>query len=595
MSAKRPNTNSPVLQGLLPLRREQAVPDILAGVTLAALALPEVLGYTKIAGTPVITGIYTMLLPALLYGLFGASRHLVVGADSATAAILAAALSGLSLARGSAEWLALAQVLALLAAGVLLLARVLRLGFLADFLSRTVLTGFLTGVGIQVAVGQLPDMLGLPSVQGGTAAKFLHVVAHSRQANLPSLSVAAATLAVIIGANAVSKKVPGALIAVAGAIFAAGVFRLEKFGVGLLGSVPSGLPRFGLPEVHWSWTLIQQLLPTAAAIFVVILAQSAATSRAFAAKENEQFDENTDILGLALANLGAALSGTFVVNGSPTKTEMVESAGGRSQLAQFVASLIALLVLLFFTRPLELLPEAALAAIIFRIGIDLVDLKGMRKILSVRPSEFWIALITALTVVFVGVEQSILLAVVLSLLDHTRQGYRPHNSLIVRDEEHGLRAQPIGERLIMGEGGRMNAASLQAEPGLMIYRFSHSVYYANTEQLFTQVTELIASASPRLQWFCLDAAGIDDVDFTGAATLRAVQEELQKAGVKLVFAHVSDEVRARLQKYEITGLLDKDALFDSLRTVVHAYKRTRSGNGGDAEPPIGLKKSQDLS
>src|SRR5215469_10116178 len=169
MNTEEPRRALPLFQGLLPLRREQVVPDILAGATLAALALPEVLGYTKIAGMPVITGIYTMLLPMLLYGVFGASRHLVVGADSATAAILAACLSGLSLVRGSAEWLALAQVLALLAAAMLLLARMLRLGFLADFLSRTVLIGFLTGVGIQVAVGQMADMLGVPSAHGSTA------------------------------------------------------------------------------------------------------------------------------------------------------------------------------------------------------------------------------------------------------------------------------------------------------------------------------------------------------------------------------------------------------------------------------------------
>jgi high affinity sulfate transporter 1 len=582
MPFTEPNRILPLFQGVLPLKREQVVPDILAGVTLAALALPEVLGYTKIAGTPVITGIYTMLLPMLLYGVFGASRHLVVGADSATAAIVAASLSGLSLMSGSAEWLALAQVLALLAGGMLLVARVLRLGFLADFLSRTVLTGFLTGVGIQVAVGQLADMLGLPSAHGGTAAQLRHLVAHAGEANLPSLGVAAATLAIILGTRELSKKVPGALIAVAGAIFAASFFHLERSGVKLLGSVPSGLPRFGLPGVAWSWTLIQQLLPTAGAIFIVILAQSAATSRAFAAIENERFDENTDITGLAFANLGAAFSGTFVVNGSPTKTQMVQSAGGRSQLAQFAASLIALLVLLFLTRPLELLPEAALGAIIFHIGFDLIDIQGMRRIFFARPSEFWIALVTALTVVFVGVEQSILLAVVLSLVDHTRQGYRPHNSVVVRDEAHGLRAQLIGARSHNGESGRMHPSSLQAEPGLMIYHFSHSVYYANTELLLSQVNELLAAASPPLRWFCIDAAAIDDVDFTGAATLRAVHDTLRKAGVKLVFAHVSDEVRATLEKYEIRGLLEKDALFDSLRTMVHAYTHTQRGGTGDA-------------
>lgn len=576
MTSNGPNKRLALFQGLLPLKRERIAPDVLAGVTLAALALPEVLGYTKIAGTPVITGIYTILLPMFLYGVFGASRHLVVGADSATAAILAAGLSGLtgvSLARGSPEWLALAQALALLSAVALLLARLLRLGFLADFLSRTVLTGFLTGVGIQVAVGQLPDMLGMPSVPGSTAAKFLHVATSLGAVSLPSLGVAASMLAVIMATHALSKRVPGPLIAVAGAIAAAYIVHLEKFGVRLLGPVPSGLPRFGLPDVAWSRPLIEQLLPTAGAIFVVILAQSAATSRAFAAKANERLDENTDIVGLAVANLGAAFSGTFVVNGSPTKTEMVESAGGRSQLSQFTASLIALVVLLFFTRPLEFLPEAALAAIIFHIGAGLIDVRGMRRILAARPSEFWIALIAALTVVFVGVEQSILLAVVLSLLDHTRQGYRPHNSLIVRDEEHGFRAQPIAANPLGDEKGEIHPAAMQAEPGLLIYRFSHSIYYANTELLFGQVSELLKSASPPLRWFCIDAAGIDDVDFTGATTLRAIHQTLKDAGVKLVFANVSNHVRGTLARYEITGLLDNDAFFDSLANVAHAYKR----------------------
>src|SRR6516162_7546186 len=424
MTIKEPNQTLPLFQGLLPLSREQVVPDILAGVTLAALALPEVLGYTKIAGTPVITGIYTMLLPMLLYGTFGASRHLVVGADSATAAIVAASLSGLLLVPGSVEWLALAQVLALLAGGVLLLARVLRLGFLADFLSHTVLTGFLTGVGIQVAVGQLADMLGLPAARGGTTAKLLNLLAHAGEANLPTLAVAAATLTVILGAHGLSKKVPGGLIGVGGAIFAASVFHLDRSGVKLLGSVPNGLPSFGLPHVPWSWTLIQQLLPSAAALFVVILAQSAATSRAFAAIENERVDENTDITGLALANIGAALSGTFVVNGSPTKTQMVDSAGGRTQLSLLATSIIVLIVLLFLTAPLAYLPEAVLSAVVFLVGIDLIDVEGLRSIYAQRRSEFWVAVITTLMVVFVGVEQGILLAIVLSLIDDTRRGYR---------------------------------------------------------------------------------------------------------------------------------------------------------------------------
>ena len=556
-----------LFQGLLPIRRQQLGADILAGVTLAALALPEVLGYTKIAGTPVITGLYTMLLPMILYAVFGSSRHLVVSADSATAAILFASLAALGLTPESGEWLALAGVLALMAAGFLLVARLLRLGFLADFLSRTVLVGFLTGVGIQVALGQLPSVLGLPRVTGGTLAKLWHIVQHLGETNIPSVCIAAATLAIIVGCKKLSKKIPGALIAVIGAIVAARFLPFGDMGVKTLGAVPSGLPHIGLPEVEWSPTFLSQLLPTAFAMFVVILAQSAATSRAFAAVENEPFDENTDLVGLFMANVGAGLTGTFVVNGSPTKTQMVESAGGRSQVAQLAASAVVLLVLLFLTGPLADLPEAALAAIIVLIGADLADIKGMRRIFRARRSEFWIALTTALVVVCVGVEQSILLAIVLSLLDHTRQGYRPHNSVLVHDASRGIKSLPFGK--FRG----FSHPDVQLEPGLIVYRFSHSIYYANTELLFSQITNLAERAQPKLTWFCIDAAAIDDVDYTGATTLRAVHDILKAMGIRLVFAQVSDEVKQTLEAYELTGLVGKDAFFDSIGNVLHAYER----------------------
>jgi len=185
------------------------------------------------------------------------------------------------------------------------------------------------------------------------------------------------------------------------------------------------------------------LVPTAFAMFVVILAQSAATSRAFATRYDESFSENTDLVGLALANIGAGLSGTFVVNGSPTKTQIVDRAGGRSQLSLLVTTAIVLLILLFLTAPLAYLPEAALSAIVFLIGVALIDLAGMRRVFEQRRSEFWLALVTALTVVVVGVEQGILLAMVLSLIDHTRHGYRPKNAVLVRDESDSWQPKPV--------------------------------------------------------------------------------------------------------------------------------------------------------
>ena len=535
--------------------------EVIAGLTLAALAIPEVMGYTKIAGTPVVTGLYTVLIPAVLFVLFGSSRHLVVGADSATAAILAAGLVGLA-AVGSDEYVALAAVLAFMAAGFLLLARLFGLGFLADFLSRTVLVGFLTGVGVQVALGQVAGMLGLVGSGHGTLSKVWDDLQQLGQVNVYALATAFVVVLVILGAKRVSRKIPGALIAVVGAIGLSWALDLGQH-LEVLGAVPGGLPDIALPDVGWSWGLISQLVPTAFAMFVVILAQSAATSRAYAARYNEHFSEDRDLLGLGLANIGAGLSGTFVVNGSPTKTQMVDSAGGRTQLALLVMAGVVLVVLLFLTGPLAYMPEAVLSAVVFLIGLDLIDLDGMLRIYRERRSEFWIALITALMVVLVGVEQGILLAIVLSLIDHTRRGYRPKNALLQLDGTGAWRPRPIDSRV-------------QALPGLVVYRFTHSMYYANAEQFSREVTELARSADPPLRWLCLDASAIDDVDFSAAETLRATFGVLKSQGIRLVVAQVMEDVRGE-SRYHLDQLFGKDAFFQTLQDVIDTYRKETGG------------------
>ncbi len=255
VGAKVRHFRLPILQGLLPLDLSQVLANTIAGATLAALAIPEVMGYTRIAGTPVVTGLYTLLIPMALFALFGSSRHLVVGADSATAAIMAGGLAGL-FAPNSAEWLALAGFSALLAGALLLVARLVRLGFLADFLSRTVLVGFLTGVGIQVALG---EVLGLEVAGHGPVGKLMHAAEGIGQTRLPVVLVAAAVILVVVGARRISRRIPGALIAAVGAIAASWVFGLQARGVPVLGPVPSGLPRLGLPHIAWSLGLVERL------------------------------------------------------------------------------------------------------------------------------------------------------------------------------------------------------------------------------------------------------------------------------------------------------------------------------------------------
>ncbi|MBK9180919.1 MAG: SulP family inorganic anion transporter [Acidimicrobiales bacterium] len=548
----------PILEGVLPIDRARVPKEVLAGVTLAALAIPEVMGYTQIAGMPVITGLYTILLPIMAFAVFGSSRHLVVGADSATAAVLAAGLAGMA-ATSSSEYVALAGLVALLAAGFLILARLVRLGFLADFLSRTVLVGFLTGVGVQVAAGQVGGMLGVPSGSGGTIEKLIGTLENVGDTSLTTVAVSASVIVVILGTKLVTKKVPGALIAVIGAIFLSWLLDLSAHGVATLGKVPGGLPSFGFPS-GITWSDVTSLLGTAASIFILILAQSAATSRAYAAKRNEQLSENVDLVGLGVANVAAGLSGTFVVNGSPTKTEMVDSAGARTQLAQLTTGVIVLIVLLFLTAPLQYMPKAVLSSVVFLIGVQLIDLRGMRTILRVRPDEFVVAALTAVTVVVVGVEQAIILAIVASVIDHLRRSYHPSTAVLHPGTKDAWHSEPVTP----------DARSL---PGLVVYRFSGTLYYANANHLLQDVTAFVEAAGEAapLRWLCIDAAAMADIDYTGAETLKQVHASLQEHGIRLVLAEVIAPARAELARYGLTEMIGDDAFYDDVAEVAEAF------------------------
>ena len=553
------NLSQFLFQGILPINKSQISAEVIAGITLASLAIPEVMGYSNIAGTPVITGLYTLLIPMFLFGIFSSSRHLVVSADSATAAILASSLVGIA-ATGSHEYVALAGVIALLSAGLLIFARFIGLGFMADFLSRTVLIGFLTGVGIQVALGQISGMLGLSGMGHGLVEKTINDLQQIARVNFYDLAISLIVIGIIVGSQKISKRIPGALIAVIGAIVFSWAFNFRSYGINTLGEIPKGLPLLGLPDVHWSFSLVGDLLPTAFSMFIVILAQSAATSRAYAARYDEQFNMNTDLLALGLANIGAGLSGTFVVNGSPTKTEMVDSAGGRSQLSAIITSLIVIPVLLFITGPLTNLPSAVLSAVVFLIGLQLIDIQGMKKIWRHRPPEFWVALVTAVVVVLIGVEQGIVIAMVLSLIEHVRRSYRSQNVVLSIDKTTGnWRLLPV-------------TAPEQVSPGLLVYRFAHTIYYANAQQLFEQIISLLEGADPALRWFCIDASAVADVDFTAAETLREIYGILKGRGVRLVWANLIDPVRLEFDKFEITDLFGKDAYYKNISDVLDAYK-----------------------
>jgi high affinity sulfate transporter 1 len=546
-----------MMQGLLPLDKAQLGSDVIAGITLAALGIPEVMGYTRIIGTPIITGLYTLFLPVLAFALLGSSRHLVVSADSATAAMVAAALTTLSFTASTPRYVELTSLIALVTAGILLVARILRLGFLADFLSRTVLIGFLTGVGIQVAGGEINEMLGIEKSGHGFLRQLFHTLQHLGDTQRPSLFISLAVVGIIVGFEFLNHKIPGGLIAVVGMTAASAFFHWSDHGMQVVGAVPGGLPHLRVPSLNMHDVLM--VLPISFSCFIVILAQSAATSRAYALLYRDDFSQNSDLVGLTLANAVAACSGTFVVNGSPTKTAIVDTAGGRSQWSHLSTAAVVLMVLLFFTRPISFLPNAVLAAIVFLIGLKLVDHRGLAAVRRVAPREFLLALITAGTVVIFGVEQGILLAVVLSLLMHVRHSYRPHVGVVVRDEsDHWRLDDPAPGKL--------------AEPGMVMYWFGAGLFYANVSFFGEQVRRLIVQSPSPVRWLVIDARAITELDYSAGQALKELHQDLSRMGVVLALIVVQVKHQGYLVRTGLLDLIGPNRIFQSRYECIETYR-----------------------
>jgi high affinity sulfate transporter 1 len=534
--------------------------DIIAGLTLAAVAIPETMGYTSIAQVPVVTGLYTVLFPALVFALLGSSRLLVVGADSATAAILASGLAVLGLSGVtpySPKWLAMTSVTALLCGVMLLIARLVRLGFLGDFLSASVLIGFLTGVGVQVFTGQIPDMLGIPKGSGNWFAQQWHMITHITDTSLATLAFAVGTLGVILVARRFAPKVPGAIVAVVAAIALSAGLKVSTHGVAVVGAMKGGFPPIGLPT-GVSWSDVLHVLGVAFSCFVLIIAQSAATSRSFATRHGERVDVNRDIVGLSAANVAAGLTGTFVVNGSPTKTQILDEQKGKSQVANITMSVVVLLILLFLTSLLTEMPKAVLGSIVFLIGIDLIDIKGLKRILMVRRSEFYIAVLTAIFVFAVGVEQGIILAVVLSLIEMVRRQYHPHRFVVGVSPE----GRPTFTQAKPG---------IESAPGLLVFRYDADLFYANANQFSDDVQQLMTAAPSRIRWLVLDCSSIPDVDYSAGAALYQLVTYVHSRNATFALAALDPSLRAALDRVGVLERLTITHVYDTVEEAVAAY------------------------
>jgi len=578
------------------LTKSRVKADFMAALVVTAIAVPESLGFAAIVGLPVQTGLYCALFAPIVFALFTSSKHLVVGADSATAALVASGAATVAVA-GSRDYAGTVALLGLLTGVILLAMSVLRMGFLADLISKPVFTGFLAGIGLQLMAGKLPEMLGF-DFTGSPLQKILALSGNIADFHLPTLLFSVAAL-VVIWASA-RRRWPGSLLVLCLAVIATVVFHLEQLGIRVVGPLESGLPAFVLP--HLSVDVLEKLLPSALAIATVILAQSTAVIRSTATRFDEKVDDNRDLAALGLANLASAISSGFAVNGSPPRTIAAEMSGGRTQLVNVFMALCIGILLVVFSGGLQYVPVAALAVVVFAIGVHLFDIRKLRHIYQTRPTEFYIALIALLSVAFLGVLYGVVIAVSLSVLERLRRQYHPSDEIMLRDRKLAAWAE---DRLDKHHRHR------SAPPGVVVYRFADSIFFENTEYFKRRLLAAMSGAHDPVTCLIIDAGSINDIDYTGAETIRHLVQKLANDDIRFVLAHVPPQLESLLRRYKLTDVIGKhniyasleEAIFDlpdSQRSTVDMVKRLDlPANsyvviGGGVMEALGLRETNDV-
>lgn len=551
-TANQPRVFLPSFRGY---RRGSLKKDIIAALVVTAIAIPESLGFAAIVGLPIQTGLYTALLAPIVFALFTSSRHLVVGADSATAALVASGAATIAAAH-SPEFAGAVALLGILTGVILLAMSALRLGFLADLISKPVLVGFLAGVGVQLLLGKLPEMFGVHT-DGNLLAKLADFASQFDAIHWPTAVLAFAVFAIVAAAG--KFKLPGALFGLVAAIAATALFDLPRFGIQVVGDIPAGLPAIAFPQLSWGEMTV--MFTSALAIAIVILAQSSAVIRSYAEKYEEPVQDNKDLMALGLGNIASALTQGFALNGSPPRTSAADLAGGRSQLVNIFMALFIGLILLFATDILTIVPEAALAAIVCSIGLHLVKIDQLKDIWRTHKVEFAIALLALGAVAILGVQQGVMIAVLASLIERLRREYRPADDILLRDRKRSKWA----EHRIEDSHRRSSRPA-----GMLIYYFDSDLFFENATYFSRRIKEAIEGAKKPVTHMVIDAGAISDIDYTGADVLKKLTERLAIDDIRLSLAHVSPGLRKLLDMYGVTDLLGEGNIYESLRAAVHA-------------------------
>ncbi len=525
--------------------------DLAAGVTLGALMVPVGLAFGEMAGVP-LAGLYAGILPLIAYAFFGSSRQLIIGPDASMAALVAVSVA--PLAGGDAARLALmASLLSVLIGSICILGSLLRLGFMADFLAKPVITGFMHGLAVVIAVGQLPKVLGIHGGGETTVDQFMTVCRNLAGTHVLTLGIGASCVGIILSCRRWFPRIPGQIVALIGAILVVYFLKLDHLGVAVVGNIPRGLPRFQIPIV--SLQDFQSLLSVAFAAALVAFSDTMATSRGFASRNHYRIDANQEMLALGLGNIAAGLTQGLPVSSSGSRTAAAESAGSRTQVTSIVAAGVVACAMLFLTGLLYSLPSAALGGILITAAWNLCDFQEFRRMWRFRGVGLVAALLTMAGVVGIGVMEGIGIGVLFSLILVVKALAFPNDAVLGQagpEDFHDLKRHP----------------EAKAIPGVVVYRFSGPLFFANCGFFRSRAEELIETSPDPLHCFILDASAIFEMDLAACEVLSELHQNLHDRGIRLVIANLPGNVQDRLIRGWEVAATEKNLFMPSLGATV---------------------------
>jgi high affinity sulfate transporter 1 len=532
--------------------------DLLAGISVAAVALPVAIAYAQLAGFDPVVGLYSSILPLVAYAIFGTSRQMIVNPDAAVCAMVAAAVAPLAGGNVELYW-SLSVAVTFLAGGFCIAASFLRLGALAEFLSKPILVGLLNGVAISICLGQAGKLLGFSIESKRIIPQLLEIFAKLPQTQVPTLIVGAASLAILFGLARWVPRLPTAPIILIAAGAAVALFGLDKHGVAILGVVPAGVPPLRLPR--FPEDDIPSLLGSAAGLALVLFSSGMLTARSFASKGGYEIDADRELAAFGAANLASALSQGFAVTGADSRTAVAAAAGGRTQVTGLVAAVTITAVLLFLTGPLRYVPIAALGALLVFASISLFDTRTLREIWSIDRTEVVLAVITTLGVVALGAINGILIAVGLALVRFVKLTARPRDEVLGTVDGlpglHSIERHPDARTF----------------PGLVLYRFDGPLTFFNSDYFKMRALAVAEAAGPELRWFVIDAIPVSQIDMTGLYALRDLRLRLEARGTSLLLAGRRTEFLAWFREAGLYRPEHETWILPTLRQALKAYRR----------------------